>query len=145
MPVHSARTVATGPTDIWDHADQVSKTALSTLRTEITEFGAGSVSLRVRGDIDVTNLARLRTLLGHLLTRGIDLLVLDVSEVSFLSARGLAVLLEARDAAVRSGVDLRLVSGNRAVSRPLEATGFASFFPNSDGRSGPFPRQRDGG
>lgn len=145
MPVHSARTVATGPIGARDHAEQPSHTALSALRTEITEFGPGSVSLHLGGDIDAANVARLRVLLGHLLTRELDLLVLDVSQVSFLSARGLAVLLDVREAAVRAGVDLRLVSGNRAVSRPLEAIGFADFFADPDSGPTPLPRQRNGG
>lgn len=148
MPAQSAPFVAIRTTNGKVHTDGF--TGYPTypspaLRTEITEFGAGAVSLRVCGDIDAMSVARLQTQLGHLLSQSPATLVLDVSEVSFLSARGLAALLEARETAVRAGVDLRLVCGNRAVSRPLEATGFDRLFTCCDRRAKPIPRQRNGG
>lgn len=116
----------------------------SNLRTESTDYGGGALSLRVCGEVDATTVARLQTQLDRMLARSPSILVLDVSDVSFLSARGLAALVEARHTAVRAGVDLRLVCGNRAVSRPLEATGFDRFFTCYNTRHEQLPRPRAG-
>lgn len=143
MPAYSA---PCGPVRSTGSADAELLTAGSTptLRTESTDYGAGAVSLRVCGEIDATSVARLEAQLTRLLSRGPAILVLDVSDVTFLSARGLAALVQARHTAVRTGVDLRLMCGNRAVSRPLEATGFDRYFTCYNTRHEPVPWPRAG-
>lgn len=55
-------------------------------------------------------------------------LVCDLSGVTFLSAAGLAVLVELSDLAARGGVELRLVVATRRVRRVLELTGLDREF-----------------
>jgi anti-anti-sigma factor len=49
--------------------------------------------------------------------------VLDLSGVTFLGSAGLAVLAEARNLAVASAVQVRVVAVSRTVLRPMEVTG----------------------
>ena len=67
----------------------------------------------------------------HLTT--VPLLVLDLSDVTFLGSAGLAVLVAAKDSADARGHTLRLVCGSRIVTRALEATGLLTLFEVADG------------
>lgn len=74
-------------------------------------------------------------LLGEIGSAGPDLVV-DLSEVSFLGAAGLSVLVEAGATAGASGVGLYVVARTRPVLRPLTLTGLDSefaVFPHVDG------------
>ncbi|WP_309115318.1 STAS domain-containing protein [Saccharothrix sp.] len=57
-----------------------------------------------------------------------ETLVLDMSGVSFLGSAGLAVLVEASQHAKRRGTAFRVVAVDRAVTRPLAATGLGDVF-----------------
>lgn len=87
----------------------------------------GARVLQVSGEIDIIGAPALRAALMPALddTR---LVVLDLSEVSFLGSSGLAVLVEAREQAQRSERELRLVCATRIVLRALEATGLRELF-----------------
>jgi anti-sigma B factor antagonist len=63
----------------------------------------------------------------------VPLVVLDLSQVTFLGSAGLAVLVAAKDDAERRGHRLRLVCGSRIVTRALEATGLLALFDVADG------------
>jgi anti-sigma B factor antagonist len=51
------------------------------------------------------------------------IVVLDLSEISFLGSAGLSVLLRHHERCEELGSGLRVVPGGRAVSRPLAMTG----------------------
>jgi anti-sigma B factor antagonist len=87
----------------------------------------GARVLQVSGEIDIIGAPALRAALMPALddTR---LVVLDLSEVSFLGSSGLAVLVEAREQAQRSERVLRLICATRIVLRALEATGLRELF-----------------
>jgi anti-sigma B factor antagonist len=55
-------------------------------------------------------------------------LVLDLTEVTFLSSTGLASLMAARDSAIEVGVKLRLVCSGPTVLRPMVMTGLVELF-----------------
>ena len=97
---------------------------------ESSDHGPARV-FRASGEIDILSAPTLRTALLPALQSD-ELVVLDLSEVSFLGSSGLAVLVEARDHAQRNGHRLRLVCSSRIVLRALEATGLRELFDIAD-------------
>ncbi|MCP2257695.1 anti-sigma B factor antagonist [Streptoalloteichus tenebrarius] len=83
----------------------------------------GARVVAVSGEVDMLTTPTLRTHLQHHLDARPDLLVVDLSGVTFLGSSGLAVLVAAAQRARESGVPFRLVCTTRAVIRPLTATG----------------------
>jgi anti-sigma B factor antagonist len=82
--------------------------------------------LVVEGEIDTQTAGALELALTRLLADRSDVLVIDLSAVTFLASSGLAVLIRA---AHRAGERrLRVVSAARAVRRPIEITGADQLF-----------------
>ncbi len=92
------------------------------------EYPADGVTVVVAGgEVDMLTAPGLRTDVIDRLDAG-GTLVLDLSGVSFLGSAGLAVLVEASEHAKRRGTVFRLVAVERAVIRPLAATGLDDVF-----------------
>lgn len=86
----------------------------------------GALILTVTGEIDVLTTPRLQVAVSKCLERADELLVVDLTGVSFLGSHGLAALVGAaqESAQGRNKAPLRLVvDSNRPVVRPLEVTG----------------------
>lgn len=83
--------------------------------------------LNVAGEIDLLTANVLGERIREQLTPDNRLLVLNLSEVGFLGSAGLAEIVSASQAGADSGIQLVLVATNRAVLRPLEATGLLSL------------------
>jgi anti-sigma B factor antagonist len=79
--------------------------------------------LTVSGELDATTARVLEQELDRVLT-GKDVLVLDLTGVTFCDSVGLASVLEAK----RRGVDLRVV-GSRQVRRTIALTGMDTAIP----------------
>lgn len=108
-----------------DHAGDP-ESASETLTLTTTERDGAQV-LRAVGEIDTTSAPALRGALLPALAES-ELVVLDLTEVSFLGSSGLAVLVEAREHPEPGTDRLRLVCTNRIVLRALEATGLRELF-----------------
>jgi RNA polymerase sigma-B factor len=81
------------------------------------------------GEIDQVTAPPLQDQLNRVIASKPRHLVIDLSWVSFLSAAGLSVLLNARQAAARQGIALELRAPNRRmVVRMLEITGLDHLF-----------------
>jgi anti-anti-sigma factor len=78
---------------------------------------------RLRGELDVATAPALRERLAPLLRRRMRLLVLDLSEIRFCDAAGLAVLIGTQRRARLSGITLRLAAPGAQVANVLRATG----------------------
>ena len=88
------------------------------VRFDVVSHGDDARVVHVVGEIDTLTAPVLRQKLDdHLPT--VPLLVLDLSDVTFLGSAGLAVLVAAKDDADRRGHRLRLVCGSRIVTRAL--------------------------
>ncbi|HEY1973146.1 MAG TPA: anti-sigma factor antagonist [Pseudonocardia sp.] len=87
----------------------------------------GARILRAAGEIDIISAPTLRDVLLPAVAAA-PLVVLDLSDVTFLGSSGLAVLVEARDHARQGDRELRLVCTTRIVLRALEATGLRELF-----------------
>jgi anti-sigma B factor antagonist len=82
--------------------------------------------LVVEGEIDTLTAGALERALRGLLEDTSEVLVVDLTAVTFLASSGLAVLIRAAHEAGERR--LRLVSTARAVRRPMEITGSDQLF-----------------
>lgn len=95
----------------------------------------GVVLVRVIGEIDFATVDRCRRALYHArrdATRqetDLDLVVCDLTAVTFLGAAATGILAEADVVTRRHGATLRLVADTRAVRRVLRVTGLDRMIP----------------
>jgi anti-sigma B factor antagonist len=79
-------------------------------------------------EVDALTTAELGRLVKDVPGDGHSALVVDFSGCGFMSSSGLAILVEARQRAGRSGSALALVGLNRILTRALDATGLTQMF-----------------
>lgn len=95
---------------------------------EVRPEGAGRVVVTVGGEVDILTSPQLRAAVLDQIEQGAELVVLDLDGITFLGTSGLAVLIEAREAAQAGGVALRLACSERRVLRPLTIAGLTPLF-----------------
>jgi anti-anti-sigma factor len=99
VPALPAR-VATGPGSL---------TGLCRCEVELKSSSVGQIAvLRVIGELDSCDTAMLAPLLGDCIALRPTHLVVDLTELSFCSARGMAVLVETSEAAAAGGIGYSL-------------------------------------
>lgn len=98
------------------------------LRLDTLELIPGVRVISVRGELDILTAPALVKRIGQELAGGPRGLILDLSRLAFLGSSGISALIDARGAAFRSNVPLRLVCASQSVLRALEATGVAGLF-----------------
>lgn len=113
-------------------ADEVGEPSTEVIRFDAVEHGDGAVVLHVSGEVDTLTAPMLSERIADTLPSA-NLLVLDLSSVTFLGSAGLAALVAAKDDAQQQGRRLTLVCGSRIVTRALEATGLLGLFDTADG------------
>ncbi|MCX2949106.1 STAS domain-containing protein [Lentzea sp. NEAU-D7] len=96
------------------------------LTTTLRTAPSGAVVVAVSGEVDMITCAVLRDRIAEQL-RFTHHLVVDLSEVSFLSAAGLTVLVHVREMAERTGTSLCVVARTRQVRSPLTITGLSGL------------------
>jgi len=92
----------------------------------VADAGPGRIRLWVAGDVDLATADTLADALDRAVAQTTGAVELDLSEVTFLDARGVAVLVRAAAAAGTRGGLLRLVSPRSSVRRVLELTRVAA-------------------
>jgi anti-sigma B factor antagonist len=110
----------------FDDADDVGDIG-EVVRFDVLEYGDKAAVLHVVGEIDTLTAPLLRAQLEDQVTTH-PLLVLDLTDVTFLGSAGLAVLVAAKDDAELREHRLRIVPGSRIVVRALQATGLLTIF-----------------
>jgi anti-sigma B factor antagonist len=113
-------------------ADHESDDIGEVIRFDVVSHGPDARVVHVVGEIDTLTAPVLRTRLDEQVA-AVPLLVLDLTDVTFLGSAGLAVLVAAKDEADRRRHTLRLVPGSRIVTRALEATGLLGIFDIAEG------------
>lgn len=88
-----------------------------------------SVLVKVAGDLDSTTAPRLHELLASRPSSTIKTVILDLSELSFLSVVGLELLAHARMRATARGMAVCIVDGPVCVDRALHAAGWSETVP----------------
>jgi anti-sigma B factor antagonist len=96
------------------------------LGVTLERYDAGGALLRVEGEIDTLTADELERGMEQLLAAPSGVLVVDLSNVTFMASSGLAVLIRAAHQAGERR--LRIVAAARAVRRPLEITGSDQLF-----------------
>ena len=84
--------------------------------------------LSVRGEIDVATSPELHAFLTDMITAEPELVVVDLTEVSFIDSTGLGVLVGALGDVRARGGDLRLVVTQPQIIKLLELTGLDEVF-----------------
>jgi anti-anti-sigma factor len=93
---------------------------------------AGTVVLTTWGEVDLLTAPQLTEALGDCLRGRPERLVLDLSEVDFLAAAGLSVLVRVDRQAQQGGTRLHIVTGDGGpVVRTLSASGLDQYLPLS--------------
>lgn len=82
----------------------------------------------VAGEIDLLAEPPLQAHLTKLLAHQPERLIIDLSQVSFMGATGLSVLIRTRRAATQQGTTLKLSNPSRHAARPLEIMGLHRLF-----------------
>lgn len=95
----------------------------------LPERAGRSITLRVRGDLDMASCRKLESILAGVEASTPELVVLDLREVTFMDSTGLRTLLAARDRAGLGGWSIGLVRAPENVHRVLELTRTDSLFP----------------
>ena len=109
--------------------DIVPSAADSTLLDAAVERPRPDAALLVAaGEVDTLTAPRLEAAVDDLLGTGCEVLVVDLSGITFLASSGLAVLIRAAHLAAAHGRRLRLVAQGRPVLRPLRITGTEELF-----------------
>jgi anti-sigma B factor antagonist len=99
------------------------------LRLKLDHPVPGCAVVEVTGDIDLVTAPQLFTALHSALgARSLTVLFVDLTRVEFLAAAGVSALLDVRRRAERQGVELRLVTNQHAVLRPLALLGLSELF-----------------
>jgi anti-sigma B factor antagonist len=75
--------------------------------------------LHVSGDLDALTAPTLGTHLDLALADSPAVLIVDITDVSFLASAGIGLLVEAHRLTERGGISLRVVADGPATSRPL--------------------------
>lgn len=100
-----------------------------TVHVSVRRPEPGSVVVHLRGEVDMASVPRLGELIEQRLTAAyLRSVVLDLSEVDFLSTGGLEMLLRAQRRAENRGVTLYIVPDERCVSRLVQLTGTEDRF-----------------
>ena len=89
--------------------------------------GAAAV-LTLVGEVDVVTVSRFEERLNSALGERPEALVVNLAQVDFFASTGLSALVAAQQRA-GEGTAVRVVATNRAVLRPLEATGLNGTVP----------------
>ena len=92
-----------------------------------TREGDGHVVVVLRGQLDVTESARVAASLTAVAASGCDVIV-DLEGLEYIDSSGLAALARARQHARRAGCDLLLAAPQRQVLRMLAITRLIDVF-----------------
>ena len=105
--------------------------AVEGLQLDVTTPAEGTEVVTVGGELDMLTAPELRR---DVLARipAVTLVVLDLDGVRFLGTSGLAALIEIREQAHRSGVELRIACTELRVLRPLGIAGLHHLFDIHD-------------
>ena len=95
----------------------------------------GAVLLVVTGEIDLATSGRFRSHIEQAVAGGIRLLVVDLTDVTFMESTMLRELLRARDDLAETGARMIIAGAGLPVRRLLDLTGTTGLFSFTETRS----------
>ena len=97
---------------------------------DITEEKRGSITLlQVQGRIDASTSSRLKTVLLTAIDNGAKQLVVDFSQVDYISSAGLQVLLVAGKKLKQQNGKIVFAALKKNIREVFDIAGFSSIFP----------------
>ena len=93
------------------------------MKTEVQHENNSTV-VKVTGSVDALTAAELSKVLSNQVVEGHANLVVDLTDVEFMSSAGLRTLLGAVKEARSNGGDLRITSTNPGIDKVLKMSGF---------------------
>lgn len=90
-----------------------------------TSSDDGETTIAVAGEIDLATAPEVSEALNRAIREGSQLVLLDLSEATFLDSSGLRVILSANSEASRAEVTFEVVPGPPSVQRSFEVAGVA--------------------
>ena len=100
----------------------------SLLGFAVMDEDASTLTVAVRGEIDMDNADHLLHVLCAALREAPSCLAVDLSEVAFLGSAGIQAFIDGRAEAVNTGRRLVLVGPRAVTRRVLEITGLLELF-----------------
>jgi anti-sigma B factor antagonist len=107
-------------------------------KVTVSEQG-GTPVLEAQGEIDVASAPEFHASLADLIGQDPDIVIVDMSGVTFIDSTGLGVLVAAEKEMREGGHDLRLVVTQPQIIRLLELTGLDKVFTVSSTTSDAVP------
>ena len=86
----------------------------------VPRHSGDTLIVHVTGDLDVLTAPTLGTYLDAALADAPSVLIVDITELEFLSSAGIGLLVETHRLTGRAGISLRVVAEGPATSRPLQ-------------------------
>ncbi len=90
---------------------------------------ASATTVATAGDLDLTSTARFQERLADEIHLRPAALILDLTDVTFISSHGLAILLEAVTTAHSHGITCAIIASHHAVLRPIKALRLERVLP----------------
>lgn len=88
--------------------------------------------VKIKGRIDSTNVGEFENALNTLQQQGRHCLVLDMSELSYMSSAGLRTMVSALKTAKNKGGNVAVAAPNQNMIDTLKLVGFHILFPHYD-------------
>jgi anti-anti-sigma factor len=104
------------------------KPAADGLAVDRTDHGTVAV-FRVAGEVDVLTAPTLDRAVAQVYGTKVTHVVLDLTEVPFLSSAGLSVLVDHQSRGKREGIGLSVVASRRATLRAIQITALDRIIP----------------
>ncbi|TWF95290.1 STAS domain-containing protein [Saccharopolyspora dendranthemae] len=94
----------------------------------VKEWSGRTLFVTAAGEIELVNSPHFESALDQALAEKPDVLVADITDVTFLSSAGLAVLMRAHRNSEAAGATFRVVAANPATLRPIQLMGLDQEF-----------------
>ncbi|HEX3647101.1 MAG TPA: STAS domain-containing protein [Pseudonocardiaceae bacterium] len=108
--------------------EDATKPAPEGLSVERSDHGTVAV-FHVAGEVDVLTAPRLDRAMADVYGTRVTHVVLDLTEVPFLSSAGLSVLVDHHARGERDGIGLSVVASRRATLRAIQITALDRIIP----------------
>jgi anti-anti-sigma factor len=104
-----------------------------------TETKGSSALVRIRGDLDIQVVERVTDALTRLESDEPELLVIDLSQLSFMDSTGMAAIAAASIRAREAGRRFAIVMPPAGVRRAIEITGLEEVITTTDDLTSIYP------
>lgn len=84
--------------------------------------------VEVRGEVDLHSAAQLRNRLAEVIDTGKPIVLVDLTQLSFIDSTGLGALVAGRNHAVAAEVNLRLICHSERMLKLFRITGLITVF-----------------